>query len=60
MADKTKVTKTETEILNGVFVIHEIEETATGPVKDRLVGFGKKKAQAIVANIEEIKKFAES
>ncbi len=57
--------ETEVEIVNGVLVIHEVVSTPTdterGEVKtrDRLMGFGKKKAKAIVANIEAIKKFAE-
>jgi len=56
---ETKELKTETEIVSGIFVIHETDERYP-ELKDRLIGFGKKKAQAIVANIDEIKKFAES
>lgn len=56
--------ETKTTILRGEYLghptmtIYPLDEEGN-PVMKQILGFGKKKAQAIVEHYEEIKKFAE-
>lgn len=54
-------TEVQVELYKGspVFSIHQVNDKGERGQFSQLIGFGKKKALAIVRHIEEIKKFSE-